>query len=349
MEVKGQWFERIVITYLENTDYGKALQQAALGGLHAAPHHGTLLTDYHGVAHPSQPNYVALATGDTLVTNDTVRDIDASCIVDLLERRGLTWASYCEAYPDAPGAKPTLDHATGRYVRRHSNIARPSRTCETNQPLPDPLLSVKSVQDNPQRYANIKSAQAFKRDLEAGTLPQLILYTPNQDNNAHDTNTEYAAHYIQRFWTPLMSHPEFTSKRTLFVLTFDESATYIFRDNHVATWLLGTAVKTTPAGFKGGVPYDQCEWEWAIPGSNPNLPDDEKPEALKPELYMSQFFNYLAVFLYPTEPNVPITDNAVEGRFDHYDLLKTIELNWNLGTLGRKDVGAIGLGHLLKD
>ncbi|KAJ3090666.1 hypothetical protein HK100_007374 [Physocladia obscura] len=62
---------------------------------------------------------------------------------------------------------------------------------------------------------------------------------------------------------------------------------------------------------------------WAIPGSNPNLPDD-----------LNSMFRKFSVFLCPAEPYVPITAKTVERRFDHHNLLKTVELNWNLGTLG---------------
>ncbi|KAI9347319.1 phosphoesterase family-domain-containing protein, partial [Obelidium mucronatum] len=264
-----KWFDRIIITFLENTDYDQAISH--FEKLNEAPHFGTLLTNYHGVTHPSQPNYVALVTGDLLVKSDVVVDIAGPSIVDLLEAKNVTWGAYSEEYPDDwefKDGKAFTDNHVGRYVRRHNALA-----------------SMTSVQNDPKRARNIKSAEAFKRELEAGTLPEFILYTPNQDNNAHDTNTAYAARYIKDFYIPMMSHSFFTSQRTLFVLTFDESASYVFGGNRVATWLLGTA---TPAGA---------------------------------------------------------SDNT---EYNHYDTLKTVELNWGLGDLGRNDVNAVGFGKLLR-
>ncbi|KAJ3010777.1 UNVERIFIED_CONTAM: hypothetical protein HDU68_001988 [Siphonaria sp. JEL0065] len=329
-----KWFDRIVITYLENTDYAQAVNH--FEKLNGAPHHGTLLTNYHGVVHPSQPNYVALVCGDTAVKSDVVVDIESTCIVDLLEEKGVSWASYCEGYPDdwaSVDGKPFLEHSVGRYVRRHN-----------------PLSSITSIQNNTKRAQNIKSAEAFKRELEAGTLPEFILYTPNQDNNAHDTNSAYAARYIKDFYIPMMSHPFFTSQRTLFVLTFDESASYLFGENRVATWLLGTAVQSTPLNAPFGVGYDKIDWEWALPGfKNDSLSGngDDKPTKNKPNFYIANLVNLMHVFMHPGLPAEP-TGHWNDTKFNHYDILKTVELNWGLNDLGRKDVNAVGFGELLR-
>ncbi|KAJ3070460.1 hypothetical protein HDU98_006528 [Podochytrium sp. JEL0797] len=337
-----KWFDRIVITYLENTDYAQALAHRAFSDLNAAPHFGTLLSNYHGVFHPSQPNYIALVVGDTAVKNDVVVDVEGTCVVDLLEKKGVSWGAYCEGYPDDwKEEKPFLDHAVGRYVRRHN-----------------PLVSMSSVQNDPKRAKNIKSVEAFKRELEAGTLPEFIYYTPNQDNNAHDTTTEYAARYINEFYVPMMSHPFFTSQRTLFVLTFDESASYLFGGNHVATWLLGTAVKSTPLDKEIGVGYEKADWEWAIPGFQQDQERgidadgasdgaSTKPSKDKPNFYLSNLINLTKVFMVPAKAKEP-TGHSEATEFNHYDILKTVELNWGLGNLGRKDVDAIGFGALLR-
>ncbi|KAJ3351782.1 hypothetical protein HDU83_008684 [Entophlyctis luteolus] len=303
--MSSKWFDRIVVTYLENTNCGKALKNSPFFLLNKPPFHATLLRDYHGVKHPSQPNYFALMCGDTPVEKDEVEDVDGRCIVDLLEQKGVTWGSYCEGYPDNWADKvPKLDHQFGRYVRRHN-----------------PLVSMKSVQSNPLRAAN--------------------------DNNAHDTNTEYAAAYIRDFYLPMTSHPFFTSQRTLFVLTFDESANYIAGNNHVATWLFGTAVKSTPAGFNGGMPYKDCGWEWAIEGMEKG--PEHAAVALKPNYYWANLMNLLGV-VWPVE-EAEFDDGGVvgDGRFDHYDVLKTVEDNWGLGNLGRNDTNATGFAAFLKE
>ena len=82
-------FKKVVIVILENEKISEALAQPYLAKI---AKQGALLKNYHGVTHPSQPNYVAMVAGDTLgVKNDHVVTIDKSNIVDLLEAKGKTW------------------------------------------------------------------------------------------------------------------------------------------------------------------------------------------------------------------------------------------------------------------
>jgi hypothetical protein len=82
------------------------------------------LKDYHGVHHPSQPNYVTSVGGDGFaVLTDLPYFIPSKhkTIIELLERRGVSWGLYQEDMPftgfkgDCPNPK------TGKldYVRKH--------------------------------------------------------------------------------------------------------------------------------------------------------------------------------------------------------------------------------------
>jgi acid phosphatase len=86
--------------------------------------HGILLTEYFGLTHPSQPNYVASVGGDYfgLDIDDFVRiPENVSTLVDLFDTKGITWAGYFEHLP-GPGYMG--QGSTGRdgrwdYVRKH--------------------------------------------------------------------------------------------------------------------------------------------------------------------------------------------------------------------------------------
>jgi hypothetical protein len=52
----GKYFDRILIVNFENTYINSTLKQPYFSKL---TYNGTLLTNYHGVTHPSQPNYIA--------------------------------------------------------------------------------------------------------------------------------------------------------------------------------------------------------------------------------------------------------------------------------------------------
>jgi acid phosphatase len=65
---------------------------------------GILLTNYFATTHPSQPNYVASASGDTFgMDNDNFHQIPAnvSTIADLFDTKGISWGQYQEALPYA--------------------------------------------------------------------------------------------------------------------------------------------------------------------------------------------------------------------------------------------------------
>lgn len=59
--VKGKAFDRFITIWLENTDYDKAAEDPNLAWLATK---GVTLTNYYGVTHPSEPNYVAAVGGD---------------------------------------------------------------------------------------------------------------------------------------------------------------------------------------------------------------------------------------------------------------------------------------------
>ena len=86
-KVPGRVFDRFVVIWLENTDYDKAAGDPNLAWL---AQQGITLSNYFGVTHPSEPNYVASISGDNFgmhrtcarfPTNETFHS-------DLLARHG---------------------------------------------------------------------------------------------------------------------------------------------------------------------------------------------------------------------------------------------------------------------
>lgn len=79
----------------------------------------------YGVGAPSQPNYIAPASGDTFGLNSdsfVLVDRNVSTIVDLLEDKGISWGDYNEGLPYTgfEGFKYDL----GLYERKHNLLAR---------------------------------------------------------------------------------------------------------------------------------------------------------------------------------------------------------------------------------
>lgn len=71
-------------------------------------------------------------------------------------------------------------------------------------------------------------------------------FTPNMQNDGHDTTINYAGNWSRSFLTPLLTNKAFINK-TLVLLTFDENETYAIKNN-VWALLLGDVI---PANLRG--------------------------------------------------------------------------------------------------
>ncbi|KAJ3254401.1 hypothetical protein HK103_007195 [Boothiomyces macroporosus] len=240
-------FNNIFTIVLENESFQPTFNQPYFGKVLAPK--GRLLTNYHGVTHPSQPNYIAMTSGSTSgVFLDFTADVDKTNVVDKLEAAQLTWKSYQESYPVASGC---FKGDAAPYYRKHN-----------------PFASYVNIQSNPARCQNIVNANQLQADIAAGTLPNYMFYTPNINNDGHDTDLDYAANWLQGFIEPLLTNPVFS--KTLFVVTFDESANFLDIDtvhNQIYTVLLGAGV---PAGTQDNTYYNHysilktLETNWGI-------------------------------------------------------------------------------------
>jgi Phosphoesterase family len=252
-------FERIFIIVFENHGAAAALSNPYFKRLAGR---GAYLSNYYAVSHPSEPNYLAMLAGDTLVFDDGIYRLPQKNLVDLLEPAGVSWRAYQENYPGPCFAGGVSGNAnTGVYARKHN-----------------PFISFDTIRNNPARCSLIVNANELPVDIAAGRLPAYSFFTPNMDHDGHDQPLSYAAKWFEGFIEPMLNDPNF-SRGTLIVVTFDESDFQLpgTADNHIFTALLGPMI---------------------APGS---------------------------------------TDAA---RYSHYSLLRTVEDNFHLGTLNRKDAAA---------
>ncbi len=210
--------DHVFMVVMENTDYPTALKQPFMGGL---ARQGALLTNMNGVIHPSQGNYIAMAAGDSFgLRHDRNVDYDINHLGDLLEAKGLTWKVYAEDYPE----NCFLGAKNKKYVRKHL-----------------PFLSFKNIQNDKARCnSHIVNASRLTEDIKNKNLPHYALYVPNMDNDGHDTNSGFADRWLTKTFQGLLQNPDFITN-TLFILTFDESESYL--NNHVYTAFYGPMVK----------------------------------------------------------------------------------------------------------
>jgi len=237
--VVGKTFDRFVTIWCENTDYSMAAGDLNFAYLSTL---GITLNNYLAVTHPSQPNYIAAVGGSTHgVSNDGFHRISSSSktIVDLLEAKGVSWGVYGEDAPYSGFQGNYVNQKNGKndYVRKHN-----------------PLMSYDSVTSDTNRLAQNKNFTLFEEDLAANRLPQWMFITPNMTNDGHDTSVTVAGKWMRSFIIPLLSNPHFM-KRTLVLITFDETANYL-SNNKVFSLLLGDAVPNSAHGTTNSTSFN---------------------------------------------------------------------------------------------
>ncbi|KAL3462196.1 acid phosphatase PHOa [Aspergillus heterothallicus] len=246
-DVKGKAFDRFYQIWLENVDYDNAASDPNQKWLASK---GITLTNYYGTGHPSQPNYIAAASGDNYgMDNDNFHDIPAnvSTVADLLDTKGISWGEYQEHMPYAgfQGFNYSNQQTYANdYMRKHN-----------------PLVSFDSISNNDTALSLIKNFTSFYDDLDNKVLPQWAFITPNMTNDAHDTNITYGSTWLRSFVSNLMNNTYFWNN-TLLLLTFDETTTYDVpnadrydKRNRVFSILLGGAVPQNLTGTKDATVY----------------------------------------------------------------------------------------------
>ncbi|KAI8803690.1 phosphoesterase family-domain-containing protein [Cladochytrium replicatum] len=239
-------FKNLMTIVLENEDASNVLADPYIGK--TLPAKGYLLTNSFGVAHPSQPNYIASIAGDTLgVSGDSNVNLAQTNIVDLLEAKKFTWKSYQENYPSAGCNTAATYGGSGKYARKHN-----------------PFISFKNIQNNATRCANIVPNSQLDIDAAAGKLPDYMYYTPNLMNDGHDTTLQYSSNWLKGFLEPKLADPAYAN--TLFYITYDESECFLFCQNKIYSILVGKGIKG--AGLTDNTKYDHysflATWEKAF-------------------------------------------------------------------------------------
>lgn len=165
---------------------------------------------YSAVAHPSLPNYLAMAGGSTFrVTDDAspaAHPLSGPSVFDQAISAGRTAKAYIEAMPS-----PCALSSSGRYAVRHNPwtyFADPAERAHCQ------------AYDVP---AGTPSAGPLHDDVTAGTLPTLGWVTPDLCNDGHDCPPRVADDWL-RSWLPvIMDGPDFRAGRLAVVVTFDEA------------------------------------------------------------------------------------------------------------------------------
>lgn len=194
-------FDHVVIAIMENTS-----ETSIIGNLADAPYINSLVTNdgvsftnAHGVTHPSQPNYIALFSGDTHnVTNDDCPK-NFSAIANLgsqLIAAGLTFAGYAENMPSS-GFTGCNEGGSKLYQRKHN-----------------PWVDF----DNVPSASNLPFA-SFPTDF--AQLPSVAFVVPNMCNDMHNCSIATGDTWLQNNLDGYVQWAK--PHNSLFILIWDEN------------------------------------------------------------------------------------------------------------------------------
>ena len=208
--------DHVVVVILENKDAQDVVGAGTyLGSLAES---GVSLTDMHAETHPSQPNYLALFSGDTQgVTDDACpQAFRAPSLAGELGAAGDSFLGYAEDLP-SPGFTGCR---AGGYARKHS-------------PWTDfddvPAAASRPLSDMPTDFSR---------------LPTVSFVVPNLCHDMHDCSVEVGDRWLAQNIDPYARWAR--THNSLLIVTFDESEADGDRDNHIATVAVGQRVMRGP-------------------------------------------------------------------------------------------------------
>ena len=160
-------YQHVFVIMMENTGFDSLIGNANAPWINMAASTYGLATNYTGVTHPSQPNYIAATAGIQGADSDNDETLAVPNIVDSLEGAGKTWKAYMQSYSLCT---TPLAHACGNqlYERKHN-----------------PFISFADVQSNPARVANIVDFSQLDADLASGNVANYVWISPDQCNDMH--------------------------------------------------------------------------------------------------------------------------------------------------------------------
>jgi hypothetical protein len=208
--------DHTVIVVLENKEQGQVMTEAPF--LASLAETGASLTDMRAETHPSQPNYLALFSGDThAVTDDSCPHTFAGpSLGGALLHAGLTFAAYSEDLPDAGYSGCSRNE----YVRKHAPWAD---FTDVPGQLHEPLSAMPS---------------------DPAQLPTVSFVIPNLCHDMHDCSIAEGDAWLRDrlggYVTWARTH------ESLLLVTFDESEAQGDPDNHIATIAVGQRVAQGP-------------------------------------------------------------------------------------------------------
>jgi hypothetical protein len=225
-------WEHVVWIWLENHGYGAIVGSPAAPAINRIGHRCGIATNYHSLAHPSLPNYIAATSGLSLGALGPLRDdcnATGACHTGAASIFSLapSWGAYAESMH-----RPCTHWFTGLYAASH----------------------------NPAVYytgldgcgAHDVSLRALGPALAADTLPASVFIAPNMCDGMHNRSVTTGDAWVGRMVRRLAASPAYRRGTMAIFVTWDESAADD-ADDRVATLVISPS---TPAHTRSGRWFD---------------------------------------------------------------------------------------------
>jgi hypothetical protein len=223
-------FDHVFLIMMENTSYRQVIgDRRDAPFINALARRGVLLANYRAVYHPSDENYLAIASGSAGVRGPMYFPhihLAVRHLGDVIEAAGLTW----KAYEQGMG---TPCNTTTKYDKYY-------------EPDDAPFVNYANVIDDPARCrAHLVDTKQLAVDLAStATTPSFAWIAADDYDDGEDAgNGSPHSLVVQDAWLrrtlePVFASPAWRTQRSLLILTWDESSTTL--TNHVATILWGS-------------------------------------------------------------------------------------------------------------
>lgn len=212
-------YEHVVWLIMENHGRDQVVANPSAPYFNSLIDQCGLATNYHAVAHPSLPNYIAMTSGGVQgINNDgppSAHPVSAASIFSQLGEG--KWRSLSQAMP----ANCYL-RDSGLYVPRHN-----------------PATYYIGVADQCSHQAVPLADPPALPDLSAA----FTFIAPDQRSNTHDTDVAYGDKWLASFVPKVLNSPQYASGRTVLMITYDEDEDRGNAQNPVATVVIAPSTQ----------------------------------------------------------------------------------------------------------
>ena len=204
----------------ENHSYEEVIGNAAMPYLNSLASTYGLATNYSGVSHPSEPNYLAMISGSIWNNPADLTPQQGTypgpTFVDQLAAAGIGWKAYMEGMPTACDLTDTF---TGDYDVNHN-----------------PFMYFSGIRNTPSQCNRVVPFTQFATDLNTGSPPPFMFVSPNLINDMHTGSFQQGDAWLQQ-QIPLVLASSWYREGGIVIVTFDEGAS----TQHIATIVISAS------------------------------------------------------------------------------------------------------------